>query len=229
MSIEIIVSLGEHETTTLNHAFSPAALESQYEVYTLGPGDIDAFLDLQAVGQLEAIQTGNAHFIKPRGYADLKRHIESGMPIVGVRHRATGRHVAQAILTDPVHPAAVNLDGYPLAMGDRIVQSFFIHPDHRFSALSADIRNVCHPASLLFERLPELARNDGGIRMVAKIADDNKPSLKSFERGGFGQTLAVGFDPVRGHPVRYVAAAVSPSMAVQLTIANDRMDGPCLG
>lgn len=229
MNTEIVVSWGDNKTTsTLNHSFAPAQLDSQYEVYELGEQDIDAFLDLQAHGYLKALETGTAHFIKPRRHADLQNHLQSGMSIVGVRHRASGRHIAQALLTDPVNPAAMNMAAYPFAPGDRVVQSFYIHPDHRFSVLTAEIRNVCHPASLLFERLTALARNDGGIRMVAKIADDNAPSLKSFERAGFAEKLDVGLDPVHGHLVRYVAAAVLPSMAVQLTIANDRMDGPCL-
>lgn len=230
MNTEIIVSLGEHETTSLKHAFAPAVLAAeQYEAYALSENDIDAFLALQTYGQAKAAESGTAHFIKPRTRAQLEAHLQSGMPILGVRHVPTGAHVAHALMTDPVNPASQYLAGYPLAPGDRIVQSFFIHPDHRFSALDANVRNVCHPASLLYGSLGALAREDGGIRMIAKIADDNGPSLKSFARAGFGETLAHGLDPVHGHRVRYVAAPVLPSMAVQYVIANDRMDGPCHG
>lgn len=229
MTTEIIVSQRDN-TPTLNQAFAPAVLTAgQYEVYALSTHDIDAFLALQAYGQAKAAENGTAHFIKPRTRAQLDAHLESGMVILGVRHIPTGAHVAQALLTDPVNPAALHVADYPLAPGDRIVQSFSIHPDHRFSVLDANIRNVCHPASLLYERLNALTQEDGGIRMLAKIAEDNGPSLKSFGRAGFSETLAHGLDAVHGHRVRYVAAAVCPSMAVQYVIANDRMDGPCHG
>lgn len=229
MFTEIVVSPGDN-IPNLNYAFAPAALTTaQYEVYDMTRADIDAFLALQDYGQQKAAVDGNAHFIKPRNRANLEAHLDAGMKIVGVRHVHTGAHVAQALLTDPANPASMNLASYPLAPGDRVVQSFYIHPDHRFSALSADMRNVSHPASLLYGRLRELAHNDGGIRMVAKIADDNGPSLKSFGRAGFAEKLGAGIDPVHGHTVQYVAAPVPVPMAVQLAMANDRMGGLCHG
>lgn len=205
-------------------SFMDSALGAQYETYLLDVQDIDTFLGLQETALAECAMRGKAHFIKPRSAENLRTHLDAGMPIIGVRHIHTGAHVAQALLTDPHAPGVANLDGYPATEGARIVQSFFIHPDHRYLSLSESVRNTGYPAQLIFTRAKKIAAEDGATRLIAKIADDNINSLKSFARGGFGETLATGIDLHKGYTVRYMGVTLEPVQPVQALNENVRME-----
>lgn len=203
------------------------ALGAQYEPYLLDLADIDAFMALQESALHEIALHGRPHHIKPRTADDIAAHINAGMQVIGVRHIHTGRHIAHALLTDPARPEGVHLAGYPLAAdATRIVQSFYIHPDHRYRQLPDSVRNVCYPAGLIFQTARTIAENDGATRLLAKIAEDNPQSIKSFERGGFTHLSATGIDPVKGYAVRYVSAILTPPQPVHPVPSGVTMDVP---
>ena len=230
MTTDIIALFGG-QAIRLTESFTPLGLNqaegAAYEVYLLDPTQIDDFMALQVIGQQECIAAGTPHHIKPRGREDLAAHIAAGMDIIGIRHIATGAHVGQALLTNPDKPEALNMDAYPLRPDTRVVQSFYIHPSHRYSVLPPETRAVCHPAQLIFAAAEHLARQDGAAHLMAKISEDNNNSIRSFARHGFDQTLEISVDPVRGHLVRYVGMDIMPAMAVQPALQGDRIEASC--
>lgn len=229
MTSDIIVPSGD--VIRLTPTFTPLGLYrpagSYYEVGLLTEAGIGDFLDLQAVAQMEAMMTNTPHHLKPRSEYDLAAHIHLNMGVIAVRNAFTGQHVAQALITNPFQRAAKNMEGYPLQDKDRAIQSFFIHPDHRYSTLSESVRSIAFPAQMIFAVAEAMAKNDGADRMVAKISKDNDNSIKSFKRHGFTLDLGTDADPVKGHPVQFVGASMLPTAPVQMVLSGDRMLPPC--
>jgi hypothetical protein len=229
MTSNTIVSSGD--VIRLNSTFNPLGIrkpaDSLYEVGLLTSSGIEHFLDLQAIAQLEAMATGNSHHLKPRSESDLDAHIRLNMGVIAVRNILTGEHVAQALITNPFQKAAKNMEGYPLQYKDRAIQSFFIHPDHRFSVLSSRVRDTAFPAQMIFDAANMLATADNAERLVAKISKDNVNSIRSFERHGFTLDLGTDADPVKGHPVQFVGASLLPSLPVHMHPQGDKMQPSC--
>lgn len=216
------------ETITLSHGFnSQACPASLYTPVRLTTNTAHLFMTLQETACREGAANGTAHHMKPRDKDDITRHVMAGMPIFGVRHNPSGQHIAQLLVTDPFNHAAKYADGYPLVGGALLVQSFYIHPDHRSAVLrNGNIPPSHGPAGIIFDSIMQHAHKTGATCLIAKIADDNAASLRSFHRHGFTSALASGIDPIKGHAVRYVGAPLS-AMGIQPTITGDRMIPSC--
>lgn len=230
MNTEIIVSTGDHGTQNTKPALIILGDTAEYEAMRItDEKGIEDFLRLQFIGQAAALADGTSHHVKPRTHHDLVKHLEAGMDIIGARHIRTGEHVGQALLTDPFSAAAKNMEGYPSMALAKVVQSFYIRADHRYSKLNPAVRDISNPAGVIFAKAAALASGDGITQeLVAKIATDNDNSLKTFAHNGFNRIIAVGNDLVRGHPVKFVSAALT-ALPIQAAIQGDRMGAPCLG
>ena len=158
-------------------SFPAPESEETYTPSLLNEDDIPAFLNLQKKVRGK-LPPGHNHFLKERSDADLKVHLDSRMPIIGVKDSG-GNLVAQALLSYPFYAEAVkNLEGYPLNGSEcvtAIVQSLAVDPDHAGKKLS----------QIVLEVAKDMALMSGHVQILAKVADSNKGSAKSFLNSAF--------------------------------------------
>ena len=162
----------------------------------LEASDIPAFIALQ--NRVRALlPEDKKHHLKERYAEDLLLHLAERMPIIGVKDK-NGDVIAQCLVSYPKNSDAVrNLKGYPIAPGSEcvvsVVQSLCVAPEYAGMGMS----------SLLLSAAKDVSAKDGHIVVLAKVADDNPKSQKSFLNNAF-TNAAKGFDPVRNYPVSYL-------------------------
>jgi len=161
----------------------------------LSEEDIPAFLALQKKVRDALLPLNQQHFLKERNKADLKIHLDNRMPIIGVKNRF-GDLVAQALVSYPFYAEAVkNLGGYPLngyEATTAIVQSLAVDPDHSGKKLS----------QMILETAKDMALMSGHVQILAKVADDNRGSAKSFLNSAF-RAVSHGKDLNEKYAVTY--------------------------
>lgn len=171
-----------------------------FQAQFLEASDIPAFIDLQ--NRVRALlPEDKKHHLKERFAEDLLLHLSERMPMIGVKNEG-GNIIAQCLVSYPKNSDAVrNLKGYPIAPDSEcvisVVQSLCVAPEHAGKGLS----------SLLLSVAKDVAAKDGHLALLAKVADDNTQSRKSFLNNAF--TIAgKGFDPVKNYPVSYLKYSV---------------------
>jgi ribosomal protein S18 acetylase RimI-like enzyme len=174
----------------------PAQMVKPLTPKFLGFGDIPAFLALQS-RVLDGLPPHQYHFLKPRTESDLKTHLDSGMPIIGIPDPSNPKKLlAQAILSYAKFEEALqNTQGYPFNPGDETVallQSVAVDPAAKGLGLS----------KTLLDTALDVAAMRGMVVVIAKVSDDNKASKNLFLSAGFHAAVH-GIDPARGHDVIY--------------------------
>ncbi len=167
---------------------------TKFYVEILTEGDIPAFLALQSK-VAATITDDKKHHLKIRDKHDLLTHIGHRMPIIGVKNEK-GVLVGQCLLSYPSHGEAVkNICGYPLnnqISTTAIVQSLAVDPDVRGQKI----------AEKILETAKEIAAMSGHVLLLAKVAQDNPQSTKTFIGAAFAKACE-GIDPAKGYPVTY--------------------------
>lgn len=88
-------------------------LAHHFHIAVMGYESIHEFMDLQET-VWNALDDNKKHHLKRRTVDDLIEHLETGMPIIGVRNDA-GNLVAHCLLTDGQAGGSMKyLEGYPL-------------------------------------------------------------------------------------------------------------------
>ncbi|PZO86441.1 MAG: hypothetical protein DI626_06595 [Micavibrio aeruginosavorus] len=186
-----------------------------FHVVTLGYDDIPAFVSLQKIVR-DKLDADKKHHLKERTPEDLKTHLDAGMPLIGVKD---GKDVlvGQVLTSFADSAAAKNITDYPFQGKEKttlIIQSFAVHPDYEGLGLSKKMH----------AKIIAVAAENGRTELMAKVADDNPKSQKSFEKNLFN-AAAKGTDPVKGYDVTYFAktlngcSAAQPKVAMQPKIA----------
>ena len=180
----------------------PDPYQGGFTVSLLTHEDIPAFLAIQDACR-EVLPDDLKHHLKERTFEDLVHHLDSGMPLIGVK-TDNGILAGQILMSFPTNQAAKNLDGYPIRTGQEnvtaIVQSVAIHPDFRGPLYGL--------SKILHDRVLELAQEYQQTRLIAKVSDTNPASQKSFMNNGFTEA-AKGEDPVKHYKVTFFAKDVS--------------------
>ncbi len=168
--------------------------EETFTPVLLDESDIPAFCALQQK-VWNALPDHQKHFLKLRTEEDLKAHLDSRMPIIGVKDK-NGNLVAQALVSYPLYAEAVkNLEGYPISGSEpvtAIVQSLAVSPEHGGKKLSQMVLDVAKDMALM----------SGHVQILAKVADDNPASISSFLKSRF-TAASHGNDPKLGYAVTY--------------------------
>lgn len=178
-----------------------------FHSHTLTFDDIDRFLDLQSRVHA-SLGAADECFIKPRNREMLARHLNGGMPVLGMWH--DGRLVAAALVTFPENGAACHMDGYPFQGLPEsqthmvVIQNLYVDPGYRGLGLS----------SAMLGYVATHCEGAGRHGLMAKVAQNNVKSAKTFLRNGFNQ-CASGVDAVRGHKVCFYEASVATVVAAQ--------------
>lgn len=166
----------------------------KFTVEILNEDDIPAFLKLQQK-VADTIPEDKKHHLKIRNEFDLLTHIGHRMPIIGVKDE-NGVLVGQCLLSYPSHGEAVkNIDGYPLNENQcttAIIQSLAVDPEMRGQKI----------ADKILESAKEIAAMSGHVLLIAKVAQDNPQSTKTFLGAAFSKA-SEGLDPIRGYHVTY--------------------------
>jgi ribosomal protein S18 acetylase RimI-like enzyme len=166
----------------------------KFKVEILNESDIPAFLALQQK-VADTIPEDKKHHLKIRDENDLLTHMGHRMPIIGVKDEK-GVLVGQCLLSYPCQEDAVkNLAGYPLNESKAttaIIQSLAVDPDFRGFKI----------ADQILDGAKEVAGMSGRVLILAKVAQDNAPSTKTFMGAAFAKA-SEGLDPVKGYPVTY--------------------------
>lgn len=173
----------------------------KFVISSLTETDIPAFLALQKTVR-DALPDDQKHYLKERSADDLLAHIEAGMPLLGIK-TASGELVAQALISFPDSAAAKNLEGYPVhGIEGRValVQSVAVHPAFRGREYGL--------AAKLQDAIVETTRQHQRSILMAKVADSNEKSQKSFLTSNF-TVAAEGADPLKGYAVKYFAKDIS--------------------
>lgn len=192
--------------------FKNPAKSKNLTVLLLTEQDIPAIMALQEK-VWASLEGEDKHFLKLRSEDDLKLHLSSRMPIIGVKDE-NGTLVGQCLVSYPVYADAVkNLEGYPIQGHEpvtAIVQSLSVDPDHTGKGIS----------QIVLDTAKELAAMTGHLQVYAKISDKNRASQRSFVNASF-EAAAAGLDPKQGYPVTYWkysiyqgCAAASPEVAL---------------
>ena len=178
----------------------PYPYNGGFKVSLLTINDIDAFLALQEKVR-RTLADDVKHHLKGRTREDLIAHVNAGMPLFGIK-TDDGQLVGQALVSFPDHPAAKNYNGYPIYSEEKekiaLIQSVCIDPDFRGRDLPAMIHN--HMTDIV----PQYKRTV----FLAKVADTNPASQKSFVNNGFN-VAAKGLDPDKGYAATYFKKDVS--------------------
>lgn len=155
--------------------------------------NIDQFLSLQSK-VLKGLDDDRAHYISEKNMSDVISHLDKGMPIIGLFH--DDKLIGTTMLTYPDGVAGDAIEGYPIDDFSKttIVGSLYIDADYKGIGLSKQ----------LFKLASEFSRQSRPS-LLARIAVDNSPSRKAFEKRDFTE-FAYGTHPVKGHDVVYVAA-----------------------
>lgn len=177
------------------------------------------FMGLQAIAQM-TLPPRMAHYLKERSVADLKAHIDARMPIITV-HSAAGEYVAHALLAYPVHDDVVqNLQHYPfngMEATTAVIQSLYVLPQHRASKLPPILcKKGADPTSLIFNTARQLAVMSGHTRLMAKVAEDNIGSRKTFEKNGFS-IQETAWDEKGGYMAHFLACPLYPAASLAAT------------
>lgn len=166
----------------------------KFTVEILGEDDIPAILALQEK-VVDTIPPDKKHYLKKRDEDDVLCHMGHRMPVIGIKDEC-GKLVAQCFLSYPSRGEAVkNIGGYPLndhKCTTAIIQSLAVDPDMRGHKLATQTINAAK----------EIARMSGHVIVLAKVAQDNTPSTKSFMNAAFTKA-SEGLDPVKHYPVNY--------------------------
>ncbi|PZQ47374.1 MAG: hypothetical protein DI551_03515 [Micavibrio aeruginosavorus] len=183
-----------------------------YKTAFLNASDIPAFLALQNK-VWKALPDDKKHHLKKRTAEDLQHHLDERMPLIGVKD-SKGKLVAQCLLAFPKNEDAVkNLQGYPIIRDTlsvtAVVQSLCTDPEHAGKGLSGEILDVAK----------YVAANTGHVQIVAKVADDNKGSQKSFTKNDF-EIASNGYDPAKKYPVSYFRHSIFGCGASQSVVAR---------
>lgn len=170
-----------------------------YKIEYLKKEDIKAFAALQAE-VLAALPEEHKHFLKKRSKKDLLKHLDDGMPIIGVKDQ-NGKLVAGALMSYPSRDAVMNIDDYPISSKDTtaIIQSLICHPDHAGKGLGKQVVDVA----------VDLTAQRGLGCVIAKVAQDN-PSHATFVKGGFNRA-AWAVDQKGNYPVWYMKHDIYPN------------------
>ncbi len=170
--------------------FNAKTQSAPYTVVCMQPTDKEflSFLGMQAVAQL-TLPPGKEHHLKERTLDDLKAHIDARMPIIAV-YSARGEYVAHALLAYPIHDDVVqHMHHYPFRGSEcttAVIQSLYVLPKHRAKNINPEWVEKGHdPINLIFQAAKDLAIMQGHTRIMAKVAMDNKGSLKTFQKQGF--------------------------------------------
>lgn len=166
----------------------------KFTVEILNEDDIRDFLLLQKKAW-KNLAHDEKHYLKIRTRDDLLTHMSHRMPIIGVKDE-NGFLVGQCLLSYPCRGDAVkNIVGYPLSENlstTAIIQSVAVDPAMRGHGL----------ARQMIDSAKEIAAMSDHVVLLAKVADDNTKSGKSFMNADF-TAAAIGKDPVKGYPVTY--------------------------
>jgi hypothetical protein len=168
---------------------NPDPYQGGYPVIKLNHNDIPAFLNLQWK-VWHALNQDEKHHLKLRTAEDLAEHLDAGMILLGVK-APNGDLIAQALLTNPMNPAAKNLEGYPFWGKQEdmlVVQSVA-------SVQKGMAQKILRYAKMIAEQLEKNI-------LLAKVADSNDKSQSSFLNAAFTKA-GTGFDQVKGYPVTF--------------------------
>lgn len=184
-----------------------------FDVGVLSLKEVADFIALQNKVYF-SLPEGKKHHIKVREAGDIISHIQAGMPIITVRDQQ-GTLVAQALLSYANSSKGLkNLEGYPIGEdrdGTAIIQSVAVDPDKRGQKL----------AHLLLDYAKEIAWQQGKQKIIAKVADDNQASGKTFLKNAFVKA-SKGTDPEKFYAVtfwEYCLPVLAFSHAYGFTVA----------
>lgn len=171
-------------------------LTHHFHIAVMGYESIHEFMELQET-VWNALGENRKHHLKRKTLEDLIDHLETGMPIIGVRSE-TGKLVAHCLLADGQAGCSMKyLEGYPLDALDgktAVIQSLSTHPEFKGLGL----------AGMIMTKSREVAEGKQFGRLLAKVAEDNTESKSSFLKNGF-QKSSAGVDPAKGYAVSYLS------------------------
>lgn len=182
-------------------------LTNHFHIAVLGYESIHEFMELQET-VWNALAEGSKHHLKRRTVEDLIEHLETGMPIIGVRSEA-GKLVAHCLLTDGQAGGSMKyLEGYPLDALDgkaAVIHSLSTHPEFKGLGL----------AGMIMAKSREVAEGKKFSNLLAKVAEDNTESKSSFLKNGF-QKSSEGVDPTKGYAVSYFSCQLAEKAEVEM-------------